>query len=383
MAADVDDLAFGVGHPRRAIDHFCDLAVVVVAGAHEARDPERPQPLLGELHPRSHPRESLLGEAPLDRGRIGGERPRLLWREDDRVQPAGAELLFRGLERLGAVETLGARTLADPPPAVVRDDEHELLAGDVATEDDRVGFVRLRGIHELAKAGLRAVNVGGEEQPRTWTLASFQHQEISMREMPRGGGGGGSGGGRRGGGGLPRPNGNALGIAVDHERVRVGPRCAVRRHSSRRVTGDGVEVRRRNAVRGRGRGRSERGCERLGEEALVVRARRLASASTSASTGGRSRHPGSRRQRPSSSWQTGCSRRSSGQVGYGSSTIACTNGCTGRRVRERRSRLLRAFRATRAAADSGLRRDQSPAVARRTRPGPRWPRARRSESPGR
>ncbi len=153
---------------------------VVVAEHPEHRLAERTQPLVGHLHPALEALAHEVEQEILDRAVLdplvelsGLRSPRVVADVGDRALHA------RQLVLVLDVVAVAAKRGREPSAAEVLDRLHR-LAGDVAAEHHHVGLVHGSRVEELAKAHLRAMDIGGEEQ-----LGLLGHGRLSSRRASR------------------------------------------------------------------------------------------------------------------------------------------------------------------------------------------------------
>ena len=149
----------GVGD-RAVIKVGDELLEVVVAEAEEQADARALQPLPRQLHPclgagddqlTHRPLgEVLVGFQALDEGGVGAER----------IAAHGGDTALEVLELAVVLE----REVAPAEPSGAVHDRHHLLAREVSAHDQDLDAVELPGVHELAEAGLGAVDVRDKKE---------------------------------------------------------------------------------------------------------------------------------------------------------------------------------------------------------------------------
>ena len=162
----VDDVALAELELRRGREDLVDVGAVVVAGADDAAHSDAGETLVGPGDPLLDGAAHLRMEELVELVGVAGELGPLVGSHDHGVVAVIADRALVERQRVGAVEIVAhvlhvERVLA----AAVVDDGDDRLAGHVAAEDEDVGLVVLAGVDELAPAGLRAVDVRGEEEP--------------------------------------------------------------------------------------------------------------------------------------------------------------------------------------------------------------------------
>src|SRR5215211_4747998 len=164
--AELDDLTLGEPHALGVGDDLIHLELVVVAGRDEALDVGAFELLVGHVHPALDSAQHLLVEELVAHVLIRLELAHLVRIGPERVV---ATPLDRVLELLYLVLALELPAVLQerrvPAPFAFLDDGDERFARHVAAEDHDVRLVVLSRIQELAPAGLRAVDVRGEEHP--------------------------------------------------------------------------------------------------------------------------------------------------------------------------------------------------------------------------
>src|SRR5580693_10729154 len=143
----------------------------------------RVEPLGGQVAPPLHLRGDLAVEQPVQRSFIARETGQLAGLHPDRIEPGLAEVAAEPSPlRFGD----GYLLAADPGPqgAVLGEHRDDGLAREVAAQDDHVRLVDLGRGQELAKADLRAVQVGGEVDAQ---LALFRALGLTPHEGYSGG----------------------------------------------------------------------------------------------------------------------------------------------------------------------------------------------------
>src|SRR5215210_7008927 len=164
--AELDDLTLGEAHALGGGDDFIHLELVVVAGGDEALDVGAFELLVGHMHPALDSPEHLLIEELVAHVLVRLELAHLVRIGPERVVAASLDRVLELLYLVLALEfapVLQERRV--PAPFTFLDYGDERLARHVAAEDHDVRLVVLARIQELAPAGLRAVDVRGEEHP--------------------------------------------------------------------------------------------------------------------------------------------------------------------------------------------------------------------------
>ena len=162
LVVEPDDLPLVMSAPGCAVEQRAQFLGIVVAEHEVERDAERPQACIRKVEPFGEPfthqaQEQIVESAVrlhrLELAGIGAVRV---------IAMVGDELLEGN--QLGAFDDVVVRAdeATHPPSARCVHDRLDRLAGDVATEDQDLGLVDLRGVDELAEAHVRSVQVADE-----------------------------------------------------------------------------------------------------------------------------------------------------------------------------------------------------------------------------
>src|SRR5919112_5859153 len=162
----LDYLALGEPHALGGGDDLINLELVVIAGADEALDVGAFELLAGHLHPALYGPQHLLVEELIAHLLVRLELAHLVRVGAEGVVAAPLDGVLELLYLVFALElppVLEQRRM--PAARSFLDYGDERFARHIATEDHDVRLVVLARVQELAPAGLRTVNVRGEEHP--------------------------------------------------------------------------------------------------------------------------------------------------------------------------------------------------------------------------
>src|SRR5918911_5287262 len=179
--AELDHLALGQPHALGRGDDLIDLELVVVARRNEAVYPRPFEFLVGHPHPALDGPEHLSVEELIPELLGGGELGHLVGVGAEGVVAAPHDRLLELFYLVFALElssVLQKRRVPVVWPFLDYGDER--LARHVAAKDHDLRLVVLARVQELPPAGLRAVDVGGEEHPRV----RFPRKELGDHGPP-------------------------------------------------------------------------------------------------------------------------------------------------------------------------------------------------------
>ena len=163
-AVEIDDAPFAEGDVLRLADDVVHFQLIIVSRADDTGDPRARQALVGQVHPLLDRLEHLLLEQPVPVRLVLVQGLHRFGVAPERVVAASDHRLLELAHLILAHELLAVFEQGRVPVlAAVVDDGDERLAGHVAAEDERVRLVVGAGVEELPPAGLRSVDVRGEE----------------------------------------------------------------------------------------------------------------------------------------------------------------------------------------------------------------------------